>query len=233
MKGIKESIKYFTGGLFLILGAFTLTFAQGMGNGRRNLQRGIYGIDYVKNLPKEELSSEEITSIKYMREEEKLARDVYLKLYDYWKLPVFSNIAKSEQRHMDMIKALIEKYELQDPVKDDVKGKFSDPKMQKLYDKLIKDGKKSLNDALKVGCLIEDLDIYDLNESLRKVDNQDIKFVYNNLKRGSYNHLRSFYRVLRRYGGTYAPQYISQSEFDSIISASSTRGYGRGRRRGF
>ncbi len=200
-----------------------------MGNGRRNLQRGIYGIDYVKNLPKEELSSEEITSIKHMREEEKLARDVYLKLYEYWKLPAFANIAKSEQRHMDMVKALIEKYELQDPVKDDVKGKFSDPKMQELYDKLIKDGKKSLNDALKVGCLIEDLDIYDLNESLRKVDNQDIKFVYNNLKRGSYNHLNRFYSVLKRYGGSYTPMYISQEEFNKIVTSKTMRGMGRRR----
>ncbi len=221
MKNIIKKTRYVVSGAFLLLLSFSIAYTQGMKRGRAGGQRGMYGEAYVKGLPKETLSKDELRSITHMREEEKLARDVYNKLYEYWKLPIFSNIAKSEQRHMDMVGLLIEKYEL------------NDPEMQKLYDKLIAEGKKSLNDALKVGCLIEDLDIYDLNAALTKVDNQDIKYVYTNIRRGSYNHLNSFYNTLKRYGGTYTPQYISQDEFDRIISLRTTGRPGRKRGRGF
>jgi len=234
MRKIMRKTKYLAGGTIFLLFAFSLAYTQGMGRGKARGQKGsLYSEEYVKNLPKETLNTDETTSILHMREEEKLARDVYNKLYEYWKLPVFSNIARSEQRHMDMVGLLIEKYELRDPVKTDEPGKFDDPKMQELYDKLITEGKKSLNDALKVGCLIEDLDIYDLNEALGKVDNQDIKYVYTNIRRGSYNHLNSFYNTLKRYGSTYSPQYISQEEFNRIISSRVMGGPGRQRGRGF
>lgn len=233
MKNIIKKTRYVVSGAFLLSLSFSIAYTQGMKRGRAGGQRGMYGEAYVKSLPKETLSKDEVRSITHMREEEKLARDVYNKLYEYWKLPIFSNIAKSEQRHMDMVGLLIEKYELNDPVKADSPGKFNDPEMQKLYDKLIAEGKKSLNDALKVGCLIEDLDIYDLNAALTKVDNQDIKYVYTNIRRGSYNHLNSFYNTLKRYGGTYTPQYISQDEFDRIISLRTTGRPGRKRGRGF
>jgi len=46
------------------------------------------------------LTAEEETELVYMREEEKLARDVYLTLTDTWQLPIFWNIAGAKQRHM-------------------------------------------------------------------------------------------------------------------------------------
>jgi len=45
-------------------------------------------------------NADEVKWLRFMREEEKLARDVYLKLFDTWKLTVFSRIARSEQRHL-------------------------------------------------------------------------------------------------------------------------------------
>ena len=39
-----------------------------------------------------------------MREEEKVARDVYLSLNDTWNLRIFKNITSSEQTHMNAIK---------------------------------------------------------------------------------------------------------------------------------
>ncbi len=181
-------------------------------------------IDQIKSMPKEELSSEEINAIMEMREEEKLARDVYLTLYDKWGLPIFQNIARSEQTHTDAVKALIEKYGLDDPVKDDSIGVFTDPKFTKLYNQLVADGSKSIEDALKVGATIEDLDIKDLQDWLAKVDNEDIKFAFCNLMKGSRNHLRAFTSQLERYGGTYEPQFISEAEYNAILSGSVERG---------
>lgn len=66
-------------------------------------------------------------------------------------------------------------------------------------------GSSSLLDGLVVGCTIEDLDILDLKNHLLEVDNQDFTLVFNNLMRGSRNHLRSFYANVLFSGGTYVP----------------------------
>jgi len=50
-----------------------------------------------------QLSDEETEALLYMREEEKLARDVYLNAYERWKQPIFYNISLAEQNHMDAI----------------------------------------------------------------------------------------------------------------------------------
>lgn len=49
-----------------------------------------------------------------MREEEKLARDVYLTFGEKWGLTLFTNIAKSEQTHTDAVKTLLDRYEIKD-----------------------------------------------------------------------------------------------------------------------
>lgn len=172
----------------------------------------------IDNYPVEELSQEEINGLLLMREEEKLARDVYLTLYDIWELRIFSNIAQSEQQHMDAVLSLIEKYDLNDPVKVDERGTFENEDLQKLYNQLIEQGSKSLEDALIVGATIEDLDIKDLQELNEVADNQDITTVYNNLEKGSRNHLRSFTKLIGRNGGSYDPQYISDEYYNTIIS---------------
>ncbi|WP_419638142.1 DUF2202 domain-containing protein [Thiolapillus sp.] len=70
------------------------------------------------------LSDAEAATLVFMREEEKLTRDVYITLYDQWEHPVFNNISGSEQRHMDSMKSKIDKYGLVDPVTDDTVGIF-------------------------------------------------------------------------------------------------------------
>ncbi len=62
------------------------------------------------------LSQEEIDDLVYLREEEKLARDVYLHLYNTWGQWIFENIAASEQQHMDAVKTLLDRYGIHDPV---------------------------------------------------------------------------------------------------------------------
>nr|3Q4N_A Chain A, Uncharacterized protein MJ0754 [Methanocaldococcus jannaschii DSM 2661]3Q4N_B Chain B, Uncharacterized protein MJ0754 [Methanocaldococcus jannaschii DSM 2661] len=184
-------------------------------------------LEYISSLPKQPISEEEKEGLIEMREEEKLARDVYLTLYNKWKLQIFKNIAESEQTHMDAVKYLLEKYNIPDPVKNDSIGVFSNPKFEELYKKLVEKGDKSEVDALKVGATIEDLDIADLEKWINKTDNEDIKFVYENLMKGSRNHMRAFVRMLNNYGSNYTPQYISKEEYEEIISSSTERGMNR------
>ncbi|MBN1882412.1 MAG: DUF2202 domain-containing protein [Deltaproteobacteria bacterium] len=166
-----------------------------------------------------ELSAEEEAGILYMREEEKLARDVYNRLGELWGIPIFSNIARSEETHMDAMLVLIDRYGLSDPVDDDTPGVFEDPALQSLYDELTASGSVSLTYAFRVGALIEELDIADLKDHLEMTDNDDVRIVYQNLMRGSRNHLRSFYRQLNRSGVDYKPTYLSMDEFSRIITS--------------
>jgi hypothetical protein len=177
--------------------------------------------NYVLSLPKESLSRAEINDLLHMREEEKLARDVYLTLYKKWNLPVFKNISKAENWHMHMIKLLLDKYGLNDPIEEtgDMVGVFKNPKLQSLYNELVKKGSSSLKDALMTGATIEDLDIKDLQEAIQRSDNKDIDLVYQNLEKGSRNHMRAFVGVLRKYGWNYTPQFISERDFNQIISS--------------
>lgn len=178
----------------------------------------------INLLPKEDLNASELSSLMLMREEEKLARDVYRTLYAKWNAAVFNNISSSEQTHMDAVLILINRYGLTDPVKSDETGVFESVLMKNLYIQLTELGSKSLLDAYKVGATIEDLDLFDLTNALTTVDNQDIRIVYGSLSKGSRNHLRSFYTNIINAGGTYIPQYITQSEFEVIINSSMETG---------
>ena len=172
----------------------------------------------------ESLSDAEAQGILYMREEEKVARDVYTVLYESWGLTVFQNIARSEQVHMDAIKTLIDRYELADPVTGAGVGEFANADLQALYDELVARGGASLTEALAVGALIEELDISDLQQRIVDVTHEDVTWVYENLLNGSRNHLRAFVNVLGRYGETYEPVYMDQATFDEIVAAGPTGG---------
>lgn len=172
----------------------------------------------IANFPKSELSDIEIADIIKMREEEKLARDVYSTLGEMWGKNVFLNIQDSEDSHTSEVQQLIDRYELNDPVIDDTIGVFTSSEMNTLYDNLIAQGEKSLLDALIVGATIEDLDIYDLNEAIARTDNEDVAAVYTNLLAGSKRHIQSFVKNITKEGGEYTPHYITQAEYDEIIA---------------
>jgi hypothetical protein len=183
--------------------------------------------DSPAELPASTLDDAEVEGLLYMREEEKLARDVYLTLYEKWGLPIFQNITNSEQRHMDAVKTLLDRYDIEDPAAGNDVGVFANPALQELYDQLIQQGSQSVADALRVGAAIEEIDILDLEERIAQTDKADIRRVYENLMRGSRNHLRAFASNLdRRAGETYRPQYLSQAAYESIVNTSE-RGMGR------
>ena len=139
-----------------------------------------------------QLTQQEKDSILLLREEEKLARDVYLTLGEKWNVRVFGNISQSESRHMAAMKMLVDTYGLEDPVTDDTVGVFASPEFSRLYRELVALGSASLADAYDVGVKIEELDIKDLQDALADVKSPDVRRVYQNLLRASGNHLRAF-----------------------------------------
>jgi len=175
-------------------------------------------------LPKGDPSPEEIAGLVRMREEELLARDVYEVLGDRWGTRVFANISTAEQTHTDAVAALLDRYEILDPARGHQPGSFVDADLQRLYGTLVGQGNGSLVAALTVGATVEDLDLADL--AARASDLPDIDWVYENLARGSRNHLRAFVRQLDRNGATYTPTHITVAEFDAIIAGGTERGPG-------
>lgn len=225
MKNLLKSLSF-----FLLAVVFTVTLAS-CGKDDTNPANDDANINntnlqtQINSLPKEALSQDELNNLAYLREEEKLARDVYITLYNKWKVNIFTNISASEQTHMDAVLSLLNKYALPDPVGSNAVGVFKDSALQNLYNQLVAKGNISVLDAYKVGATIEDVDIFDLKNALLKTDNQDIRLVYDMLTKGSRNHIRSFYKNILNTGGTYTPQYITQAEFDAIINSGMETGF--------
>lgn len=163
------------------------------------------------------LSPAEQDGLLFMREEEKLARDVYLTLAAQWQSAIFANIAASEQTHMSSILTLLTRYNVPDPVAGMGVGEFATEHFQTLYTDLVALGSQSLINALTVGATIEEIDIVDLFDRLEDVTHQDIQRVYQNLERGSENHLRAFVGQLASRGVTYEPQYLDPEFYQQII----------------
>ncbi|MBI9042301.1 DUF2202 domain-containing protein [Lutibacter sp.] len=168
------------------------------------------------------LTSQEIEDLLFLREEEKLARDVYLYSYEKYNLQIFKNISNSESQHMNSVLELLNDYNLQDPASTEI-GVFNNEVLQSIYNQLVEQSSISLLEALKVGDKIEDLDIKDLALNENRTNKIDLLLVYGSLKCGSRNHLRNFHSQVLQNNGEYSPEFISIEEFIEIISSSNEK----------
>jgi hypothetical protein len=180
--------------------------------------------DVAVALSTEGISASEAAGLVFMREEEKLARDVYLTFADMWGSRIFSNIAEAEQTHMDAVLGLIETHGLEDPVGDNAIGVFIDPSLQQMYDDLVESGSVSAEAALEVGALIEEVDIEDLAVYLGSTVRDDIEQVYERLLSGSENHLRAFVSRLDTAGVGYEPSVLDVETYNAILASANERG---------
>jgi hypothetical protein len=119
------------------------------------------------------LDAGETAHLVFMREEEKLARDVYLTLSGVYAQPsTFSTIGEgSEQTHTDTVRDMLEKYGIPDPnpaaneLPESI-GVFTGADygwyFTEKYNALVARGMISLLEALYVGAFIEELDMVDI-----------------------------------------------------------------------
>lgn len=182
----------------------------------------------------------------FMREEEKLARDVYLTLATlYPGEEVFTNIGdNSEQTHTDTVRDTLESYSIPDPNPDannlpDSIGVFTGTEygwyFTEKFNELVAWGSKSLLDALYVGAFIEELDMIDIvycpkvivqtdngidegECGLTYTDEPQLQTMYTHLVDGSKDHLRAYVKNIETIiPGTYEAQLLSQEEVDAIL----------------
>ncbi|MEZ9628921.1 DUF2202 domain-containing protein [Vibrio breoganii] len=178
----------------------------------------------------------------FMREEEKLARDVYTRLgMQYKHLAIFGKVSKAEERHTYSVSNKLQHYGISDPVQSDNVGTFNgeefgwyfDEKYQSLIDK----GSNSELDALYVGAYIEELDMLDIRQCPKVIietidsiqdtsdcgqvytDNVDLQRLYQSLIEGSESHLRAYVQNIEMYigEGNYEAQVLKQKDIDTIL----------------
>jgi len=162
------------------------------------------------------ITEAEKSGLYLMREEEKMARDVYSFFYTKFNYRVFSNITKSENVHSNAVLRLITYFGLTDPAVATV-AVFKDPTLQALYNKFTTEA-TTVDQALKTGAFIEEYDIADLKKLIAETQNNDIKLVYGNLLRGSEFHLKAFTGVLKLRGIVYVPTILTVEEYNIIIT---------------
>jgi hypothetical protein len=179
------------------------------------------------------ITDKEKATVLRMREEEKMARDVYIVMNEKWDQQVFSHISESEINHMSQMKIWVDKFSLDDPVtrNNDQRGVFTDPALQKLYNELIASGLQSREASYRAGAKVEEVDILDLKAALAETSNADLQSTYKYLIHASENHLRAFVRNLKVLGTDYKPVVMMQKEFDEIMKGQGG-GMGNGKNNG-
>jgi hypothetical protein len=140
------------------------------------------------------LDATERATLVSMREEEKLAQDVYVALAATTGEPVFLTIAAAEEKHGAALERMLTLYGIADPTDGYPVGTF--PTMQALYDDLVAAGSVSRAAAIGVGISIEKADIADLEAAIAQTDEARLDRVYGNLLAGSERHLQAFERNL-------------------------------------
>jgi len=188
------------------------------------------------------LDYNEQTHLAFMREEEKLARDVYMKLGGmYPEHPIFGKIDDSEQRHTDAVKAMIEKYGLEDPSTNDNVGVYTGKDygwyFTGKFNQLVERASISELEALYVGAFIEELDMMDIGQCPKVIvdsdngiddvnacgqvytDNSDVANLYASLLDGSDSHLEAYVRNIEHVigEGNYRAQVLPQEQVDEIL----------------
>jgi hypothetical protein len=172
-----------------------------------------------------QLGETEVEAILYLREVEKLARDIFAVLGEQWGEEGFRRLAQSEDTHTEAIKALIDRYKLRDPSSVTWEGYFENKELLALYRQFVRQGGQSHVEALRAGATIEEISILDLREYRAETDDEDVQMVYENLLRASRNHLRAFVALIQQQGETYERQHLSQNLFDEIVTTPPEPGF--------
>ena len=210
--------------VFILIIIISITFSYNRNNSSSMEINQVAGNTNISAMPIAFQANSGLTQIEYehlvyMREEEKLARDVYRYLYNKWKLSIFNSISQSEQRHTDSLAQMLAFYNIADPALNLNPGEFKDPRLSQLYQDLISKGGVNTLEALKVGTLIEELDIKDLDTAINQTQKNNLRQVYNNIRRGSYHHLRAFVHALELSGQTFEPSILDKARVSNIVNS--------------
>lgn len=163
------------------------------------------------------LGADEQRDLQRIREQRKLARDLYWDLAKHWGSLVLVRLGAAEQTHLNTLDTLLDHYGLSDPVAGHAVGESGDPKFQALHVQIVEVGHRSEMAASQAGLLVEEMSLSDLAAARARTRQPEIAAVYDDLLRNSRNHLRALFRQMQRFEGEYVPQSLSLSDFEAIV----------------
>lgn len=171
------------------------------------------------------LMADEKQWLMFMREEEKLARDFYMEMYNAWGLSIFVGMSKEEKEHLNSLLEIFRMYFLPDPIGIDTPRSYANNYLANVHNSLYNQGIQSIKDGLKACALQEEINILDLDSAIKSTQKRNIQKVYSELQRDSFNHLRSFARCLETMGERYQAVKLPQQTVDAIILDVMDRGF--------
>lgn len=168
----------------------------------------------ISNQPMSILSQELKESIAHMYNEEGLAYDVYMNIYKIQAVNQLQSIAtNSEIKHIEWVNELAIKYDLNITDYPDLPapysvegigdGNYSVESINVLYKILYEKGIEDKQNALEVGCMVEMVDIIDLDGNIKLAEESnasDVLSVFLKLREGSYKHYQQFDQGLKNMG---------------------------------
>jgi len=171
------------------------------------------------SIPQAPLSDAEKQDITFLQESEKLEHDLYAKFaQQYTSVPVFGSLARAAGVYMTADNVILQRYNITNPELA-VPGKFTNTKLQNLYDTYANAGSTSVLGALTAAATSEDMHIADLNAAISRTDNDDLKFIYRQELAFSRNNLRALSQWITAFAGTYTPTYLTKDYYNALISS--------------
>ncbi len=157
--------------------------------------------------------------LQFLREEEKVAHNVYEVLYAIWNEPSFLEIMSEEAEHMEVLKHLLKQKDIPDPLEgiETDNGIFTRPALKKMFEDLTAQGARSVTEAYKVAAIFEETDIRDLTNRFNATQDPDVREVYDELIHASEHHLRTCVQNLKRLGYAYPPTVLPREDYERII----------------
>ena len=176
------------------------------------------------------------SALAYMYDEERLAKELYLAINEKQPVKQLSKIAsRAEGRHIDAVNSLARKYGVATPPQ--ITGRYAHSEIQNLFNRLYSKGIRSQRDALEVGCMVEVVDVNDLNRYINEAQQanaQDVVQTFDFLRKGSYNHYWAFDRGLKQLGVSSGCCSLGQEYcHPEYPKKSGGQGHGRGMGRGW
>lgn len=175
---------------------------------------------YIDDIPKQDLSVHEAVSVLYIHDKELLSYRINYMMSEYWSLTNFGYRVASEENHLNLIHLLMERYKISDFVTHAENDRFLDPLLNEHAVLLTVYGSQSLVDGLIAVASIEENTILEIELLMQHItENEDIELVFKHLSLASRNHLRSFVNAMSILEHSYEPAYMSEQQFQSIISS--------------
>ena len=156
---------------------------------------------FPRSVPTSKINNPSISEIV---KSENLSKEVCMTFYNNYHDPVFAKAASNNQRDIEFIANLA--------IVNDTNVDTS------IYNKFINFGNTSVISALDTCAWISELNIVKYKSKLSETNNSAVEKIYSYSLQVEEENLKLFATELTKYNQTYTPKYLSEEEYNKIVS---------------